>query len=87
MPASALDKVESVPGVAAAQGNVSSDGNLLDPKGEPIVSNGPPTLILSSAREALRPADLPRGRPAEEPGEVVLDRATADKYGWKPGAP
>ena len=47
MPADTLEKVKATPGVEVAEGGVSSDGTLLDKKGEPIVSNGPPTLLLS----------------------------------------
>ena len=53
MPASALEQVKSVPGVAVAEGGVSSDGTLLDKKGEVIVSNGPPTLIISENTEKV----------------------------------
>jgi putative ABC transport system permease protein len=86
MPASVLGRVKSVPGVAAAQGNVSSDGNLLDPKGKPIVSNGPPTLILSSGEKRFDPLTYREGGPPKNAGEVALDRATADKYHWAPGS-
>src|ERR1700755_3311757 len=34
MPASTLDDVKSVPGVAVAEGSVSGDGTLLDAKGK-----------------------------------------------------
>src|SRR5262245_36754688 len=85
MPSSVLDKVKSVDGVAAAQGNVSSDGNLLDPDGKPIVSNGPPTLILSTGEKRFDPLTYREGGPPQNNGEVVLDRATANKYGWAPG--
>ena len=46
MPADTLEKVKATPGVEVAEGGVSSDGTLLDKQGEPIVSNGPPTLLL-----------------------------------------
>ena len=85
MPSSALDKVKAAPGVDAAEGNVSADGNLLDKKGEPIVSNGPPTLLLSSSEKRFDPLTYREGGPPENDGEVVLDRGTAEKYGFKVG--
>src|SRR3954466_5601222 len=63
MPSSTLDRVKSVDGVDAAQGNVSADGNLLDKKGEPIVSNGPPTLLLSSGQNRFHPPPHPDAGP------------------------
>jgi putative ABC transport system permease protein len=85
MPSSALDRVKSVDGVDAAQGNVSSDGNLLDKQGKPIVSNGPPTLLLSSGEKRFDPLTYREGGPPQSDGEVVLDRGTAEKYGFKVG--
>src|SRR5918997_6634590 len=43
-----LERVQAVPGVEEAAGSVSFDGTLLDPEGEPILSQGPPTIVVSS---------------------------------------
>src|SRR4051794_38534460 len=86
MPASVLDKVKATPGVKVAEGSVSSDGLLLDKHGKPIVSSGPPTLIISrSEQKVFRVLDYASGGPPETPGEVALDRGTAKKYGFKVG--
>ena len=62
MPADTLERVRAVAGVDEAVGSVSSDrGALLDDKGEPIPSNGPPTIIVSGRPRAVRPAHLRRG--------------------------
>src|SRR3954451_7656729 len=53
MPASALDKVKATPDVKVAEGSVSSDVTLLDKKGDPIVSNGPPTLAVSASEQKI----------------------------------
>src|SRR4051812_43532369 len=87
MPASVLDKVKATPGVKVAEGSVSSDGLLLDKHGKPIVSSGPPTLIISrSEQKVFRVLDYESGGPPDTDGEVALDRATAKKYGFKVGA-
>src|ERR671921_2212243 len=53
MPASVLDTVKATPGVKVAEGSVSSDGLLLDKQGKAIVSNGPPTLLVSASTEKV----------------------------------
>ena len=85
MPADTLQKVESVDGVDAAYGSVSSDGTLLDREGKPILSNGPPTLLLSTSPERFDPLDYKEGGPPKTADQVVIDRATADKYDFKVG--
>lgn len=86
MPASALEEVKSVPGVAVAEGGVSSDGTLLDKQGEVIVSNGPPTLIVSENTEKVfQVLDYEDGKAPANADEVAIDRGTANKYDFKVG--
>jgi putative ABC transport system permease protein len=86
MPAKTLERVRALGGVAAAQGEVSADGTLLDDKGKPILSNGPPTLLLSTASDdRFQALDYVSGHAPAAPGEVALDRATARKYHWGVG--
>src|SRR3954465_11961861 len=40
MPTATLDRVRSLPGVKAAEGDVNADGTLLDKHGDPITSGG-----------------------------------------------
>jgi putative ABC transport system permease protein len=87
MPAATLDRVKALPGVKVAEGTVSSDGALLDDNGKPIVSNGPPTLILSASTEkTFQALEYPQGGPPQTAGQVAIDRGTANKYHWKPGS-
>jgi putative ABC transport system permease protein len=87
MPASTLDKVKATPGVDAAEGGVSSNGTLLDDKGDPIKSNGPPTLIVSTSTEKrFESLDYKSGGPPKTPDEVSIDRGTSKKYGFKVGS-
>jgi putative ABC transport system permease protein len=85
MPADTLDRVKDLPGVEEAAGFVSADATLLDPDGEPIISGGPPTLLLSSGPERFDPFTYPDGGPPEGPDDVVIDKATADEFGWSVG--
>jgi putative ABC transport system permease protein len=81
-----LDKVKGLPGVKAAEGDVNADGTLLDKKGDPITSGGPPTLILSASTDSTFQAlDYPEGSAPANADQIALDRTTADKYGWKVG--
>ena len=67
MPAETLDQVKATPGVEIAEGGVSSDGTILDKQGEPVVSNGPPTLLISESTEKQLPvARLRERRPAPD---------------------
>ncbi len=85
MPDETLQRVEAVPGVEEAQGSVSLDGTLLDREGDPILSQGPPTLIVSGGPERFDPFTYVDGGPPESAGEVVLDKGTADEYGFGVG--
>lgn len=86
MPSSALDEVKSVPGVAVAEGSVTSDGTLLDKQGKVITSNGPPTLIISASEEKVfQSLEYPDGKAPTNADEVALDRGTAKKYGFQVG--
>jgi putative ABC transport system permease protein len=86
MPASVLDRVKALDGVAAAQGEVSSDGTLIDDAGEAITSNGPPTLLVATATdERFQSLEYVEGDAPDSDGEIGLDRATARKYGWTAG--
>ncbi len=81
-----LQRIESVPGVAAAAGSVSLDATLLDRDGEPIISQGPPTLIVTAMPERFDPLTYVDGGPPQNADQVVLDKATADEYDFGVGS-
>jgi putative ABC transport system permease protein len=85
MDASTLERVQSVDGVEEAAGFVSADATLLDPDGEVITSQGPPTLLLSSGPERFDPFTYSEGGAPGSDDEVVIDKATADEFGWHDG--
>ena len=78
--------MRSVDGVEEAAGYVSFDrGALLDRDGDPILSNGPPTIIVASGPDRFDPFDYTEGGPPQTDDQVVLDKATADKYDFDEG--
>src|SRR5687768_11122779 len=85
MPTGTLERVQPVDGVEEAAGSVSGDGTLLDREGEPILSNGPPTIVTSVAPERFDPLTYVEGGRPETADEVVLDKATADEHRFAVG--
>jgi putative ABC transport system permease protein len=85
MPASTLDRVSSVDGVDETSGSVTADGTLLDRDGEPILSQGPPTIITSAGPERFDPLTYVEGGRPETADEIVIDKATADEHHFAVG--
>ncbi len=83
IPATVLDEVRGVPGVAAAEGAVTGYALLTDTDGEAVLtSGGAPTMGYSMPRDAglrgdvnLRSGHAPRG-----PGEVAIDASSAEDH-------
>ncbi|HEX5533392.1 MAG TPA: FtsX-like permease family protein [Actinomycetales bacterium] len=79
LPASLLDKVESVPGVAEAlpvargQGLLKFDGQAIVPKG--------PSMLSSWAPQPFSAFLVREGHEPKSPGEMVVDAATAKAHG------
>ncbi|MFJ5773977.1 ABC transporter permease [Streptomyces sp. NPDC093094] len=86
VPAALADRIEDVPGVAAAAPDIQGAGQLVGSDGEPIGGQGPPTLAGNWITDPeLNPYRLAEGRAPERPGEVVVNRATAEKGGLELG--
>jgi len=82
---SVLRDVRGVDGVREASGDVTGYAQFVDPKtGEAIGGFGPPTFGTNWNPRAggFR---IREGRPPEGPDEVVMDVATARKYGFSLG--
>jgi len=83
---SLLQKVREQPDVAAAEGSVTGEAQLIGDNGKAIVYGGAPNLGFSIANGAsqFNPLQLVEGAwPAT--GEVVIDGSTADKEGFAVG--
>ena len=83
---SLLAKVRTVPGVAAAEGSVDGEAQLIGDDGKAIVYGGAPNLGFSIANgnSVFNPLTLVEGK-WPGPGEVVIDKATVDKEKLKIG--
>lgn len=84
---SVVAKVAAVPGVAVAEGSMSSyQLTVLDKKGDPMGGNGPPTIVGSwDTDEQLSSYQVDAGRAPKAPGEAIIDRAGADKGDYELG--
>lgn len=87
VPASAVDTLRSLPGAAAVEGYVETEGvYVLDKHGKVVDTGGAPGMGTSwGAEESLRVATITEGRAPERSGEVVLDGATVEKTGYRVG--
>jgi putative ABC transport system permease protein len=74
LPASTVDIVRHVPGVAAADGRTSVPVPMVhaDGRAKPAVA------VPTPSDPRLRPYDLTSGRDPQRPGEVAVDQRTAD---------
>jgi putative ABC transport system permease protein len=81
IPASVLEEVRGIDGVAVAEAGVSGYAQMVDKQGEAIAPVGPPTLGVSWPQTtgfsalALRQGSAPR-----RDGEAAIDAATAEKH-------
>jgi putative ABC transport system permease protein len=83
---SLLPEVRGLPDVAAAEGSVDGEAQLIGEDGKAIVYGGAPNLGFSIAEGESRfnPLTLVEGSwPGD--GEVVVDESTADKEGFRLG--
>src|SRR5215218_6809522 len=85
LPAGTLEKVESAPGVEAAEGRFETEVTIFDEEGESIGGNGPPSVVFTTSEERFDPLTYEEGGRAEQPGRVTLDEATADRHGFDIG--
>jgi len=87
--ASLLERVRSVPQVAAAVGDISDEAKIIARDGKPA-GDGPYFGVgfdsRTTAAKGTTPFRLADGRWATAPGEVVIDASTADKQNYEIGS-
>jgi putative ABC transport system permease protein len=83
---SLLPEVRRLPEVAAAEGSVNGEAQLIGDNGKAIVYGGAPNLgfSVSGANSPFNSLTLVKGA-WPSGGEVVVDKATADKEGFEIG--
>src|SRR6185295_3019079 len=85
LPPGTLEKVRAVPGVAAVDPRLETQVTIFGKGGDPISSNGPPSIVFSTNAERFDPQTYVEGHRADKVGEVTLDESTADHEGFKVG--
>ncbi|MFF4170920.1 ABC transporter permease [Streptomyces sp. NPDC001744] len=87
LPASLLERVRRTGGVQAAQGAVTSLGVTVVDAGNKNVgpTGGAPTIAVNWTPNELRSVEMASGHEPRGPTDVVVDGATAEKHGLKPG--
>ena len=81
---SVLPQVRAVPGVKAAVGDIFAEGIIYDKQGKRL-STQAPNFIASAQPKPFDAFNYVEGRPPSRPGEVALDRKTAQDEGFKIG--
>jgi putative ABC transport system permease protein len=86
LPQSLLVTVRGVPGVAAAEGQVTGYAQYIGHDGKAIQTGGAPTLGVSFVSDPrLSSLHLIAGGPPTTPDDVVMDAGTAQKYDFRVG--
>jgi putative ABC transport system permease protein len=86
LPEAVLARVRAVPGVAVATGDITDQRTEILGPGGKVLGNGPYFGVGADGAQGFTPFRLARGRWAVAPGEVVIDRGTADANHLLPGA-
>ena len=81
MPESTVQVVAAVPGVAEAKGSVAGFAQIVGSDGKAIgdPARGAPTFATSYTSGTLAPWELTAGSRAPGPGELVIDKGSADR--------
>jgi putative ABC transport system permease protein len=86
LPESLLTTVRAVPGVAAAEGQVTGYAQYIGHDGKAIQTGGAPTLAVSfDPDQQLSVLHLVAGGPPTTSHDVVMDAGTAQKYDFSVG--
>ena len=85
IPDSLVDRVKRVPGVLLAAGNVEDTASIFKANGDQIKTGGAPPLLFSRPPERFDPLNYVEGEPPANPGEVAINKGTADDENLKIG--
>ena len=79
VPASVLDTVRGVEGVAAAEPTIQRYAQIITPAGEVVTTQGAPTFGVGWANTPLEGLTLKEGAAPSGPDQAAVDKATADR--------
>src|ERR1700689_4709659 len=85
LPDSLLARVQGVPGVAGAYGNVEGYAQFIAPDGKPISSSVGTVGVGWDTDKQISNLHLIAGNPPTTSHDVVMDAATAQSHGFKVG--
>ncbi len=85
VPEDLLDEVQETEGVGVAAGQVGGFARVITPEGEPVTTTGAPLLGVAWGPDELAPINLEAGSKPVGPGEIAVDRGTADEYDLEVG--
>ncbi len=86
LPAALVDEVAAVSGVEVAEAGYGRFAQMLDKDGNPVTTQGAPTLGVSwDPDSGLSGVELKDGRAPQGIEEVAIDKATADRIGFEVG--
>ena len=85
IPASTVERVRTVDGVAAAEPVIEGFGQIVDREGNAIETNGPPRAGSWTADRDLNAWRIAEGRAPRALDEVVIDRGSATDADLQPG--
>ena len=78
LPSSLLATIAQVDGVARVEPQLQGVAQIVGVDGEPIGGDGPPTLGSNWITGSLNPFQIEDGRAPTSPGEVAIDRGSAE---------
>jgi putative ABC transport system permease protein len=88
LPIELVDEVAAVPGVGVAEGAYTRFAQMIDPDGDLVTTQGAPTLGVSwNPDSRLSGVVLKDGVAPRDLDEVAIDKATADRVGFRVGDP
>ncbi len=85
IPDSLVNRIRQVPGVLLAAGNVEDTAAIFKANGDQVETGGAPPLLFSRPPERFDPLNYVEGEPPANPGEVSINKGTADDEGLKIG--
>src|SRR5215218_10420164 len=85
LPDGTFEKVESTPGVEAAEARFQTEVTIFDKDGDSIGGNGPPSIVCATNEKRFDPVTYVDGHRADRVGEVTVDKATADRNDFHVG--